>query len=71
MRYNSEAVSQITLEVTTSKASLKKKFTRNNSQESASRPDIAEIEKMLNDQLSSIVNQILTDKEIIELIRDI
>lgn len=68
MRYNTDAASQITLEVTTSKSSLKKKFTRNNSQESVSRPDIANIEKMLNDQLSSIVNQILADTEIAELI---
>jgi uncharacterized lipoprotein len=66
--YNSEAVSQVTLEVITSRTSLTKKFTRNNSQESVSRPDLAEIEKMLNDQLSSIVNQILIDAEFRELI---
>ena len=66
--YNSEAVSEVTLEVKNSKTSLKKKYTRNDSKESVSRPKIAEIEKMLNDQLSAIVNQILMDAEFRELV---
>ena len=69
--YISEAVSQVTLEVMTSKASLKKKFTRSGTQESVSRPDVSEIEKMLSDQLSSIVDQILVDAELREVIADI
>jgi len=66
--YNSEAVSQVTLEVINSETSLTKKYTRNHRQGSVSRPDIDEIEKMLNDQLSTIVNQILIDAEIRKLI---
>ncbi len=66
--YKSEAVSQVTLEVITGKTSVTKKFTRNYDQESVSRPDIGEIEKMLNNQLSSIVNQILIDADLRELI---
>ena len=61
--YNAEAVSEITLEIKNSKTTLKKKYTRNDSKDSVSRPKIDEIEKMLNDQLSDIVNQILSDTE--------
>lgn len=68
--YTTEAASQISLEVITSKTSLTKKFTRNDNQESVSRPDIGEIEKMLNDQLTDIINQILIDAELRELIGD-
>lgn len=66
--YNSEAVSEVTLEVKNSKTSLKKKYTRNDSKDSVSRPKIEEIEKMLNDQLSAIVNQILMDAEFHDVI---
>ena len=68
--YNAEAVSEITLEVKNSKTTVKKKYTRNDSKESVSRPKIGEIEKMLNDQLSTIVNQILADAEFSRLIKN-
>ena len=68
MLYNSEAVSQVTLEVKNTKTSLKKLYTRNDSQSSVSRPGIDKIEKMLSDQLSTIVNQILMDAEFRKMI---
>lgn len=68
--YNAEAVSQVSLEVKNSRTSLKKQYTRNDNQTSVSRPDVDEIEKMLSDQLSAIVNQILADAEFRELIGD-
>lgn len=66
--YNSEAVSEVIMEVTNSKNSLTKTYTRKHDQGSASRPKIDEIEKMLNDQLSDIVSQILMDTEFRKLI---
>jgi uncharacterized lipoprotein YajG len=66
--YNSEAVSEVTLDITNSKTSLTKKYTRNHNQGSISRPKIDQIEKMLNDQLSAIVNQVLMDIEFRESI---
>lgn len=66
--YNSKAVSEVTLEVTNSKTSLTKTYTRKHDQGSVSRPKIDEIEKMLNDQLSDIVNQVLMNAEFRKLI---
>lgn len=66
--YNFEAVSQITLKATNGKKSLTKKYNRQEERKSVFRPKITEMENMLNDQLSDIVTQILSDKEFQELI---
>lgn len=68
MLYNSEAVSQVTLRVTNHDTFLTRKYKRQANRESVSRPKIDEIEDMLNDQLSNIVNQILVDGELREMI---
>ena len=66
--YNSEAVSQITLKALHGKNSFTKKYTRQNDNESVLRPKISEIENMLNDQLTDIVETILSDTDLRELI---
>ena len=66
--YNIEGVSQITLKVTKGNDSLTKRYNRQNDRKSVSRPKISEIENMLNEQLSDIVTEILSDTEIQELI---
>jgi len=67
--YNSEAVSQVTLKVTNRGTTLTRKYNRQASRESASRPKTHHIEDMLNEQLSNIANQILADEELREMIR--
>ena len=66
--YNSEAVSQVTLKVTNRETSLERTYNRQDNRESGSRPKIADIEKMMNDQLSTMVDKILADKEVREII---
>lgn len=66
--YNFEAVSRITLKASDGTGTLTKKYNRQGDRTSVSRPKIAEIEKMLNEQLSDIVTQILLDMELRELI---
>ena len=66
--YNLDAVSQVTLKTTNDNNSLTKKYNRQNNRKSLSRPKITEIEKMLNEQLSDIVTQILSDIELQKLI---
>lgn len=65
--YSIDAVSQITLNAIHGKKSLTKKFNRQADRKSVSLPKIEEIENMLNDQLSEIVMQILSDMELREL----
>jgi len=67
--YNSQAVSHVTLKVSNRETSLTRKYKREANHESVSRPKIDEIEKMLNDQLSNIVSQILSDTELREMIK--
>lgn len=66
--YSVVAVSQITLKAINGKESLTKKYNRQDDRKSVSRPKIAKIEDMLNNQLSDIVTQILSDMELQELI---
>lgn len=66
--YNSEAVSQVTLKVTNRETSIKRTYNRQDNLKSGSRPKIDEIEEMLNDQLSTIVDTILADEELHEII---
>ena len=66
--YNSQAVSQITLKARHGKNSFTKNYTRQDDSESVLRPKIAEIENMLNGQLSDIVMTILSDMDLRELI---
>lgn len=62
--YTSEARSQITLKVIKGANTVTKKYSRETMHESGRRPDIKSLERMLNEQLSDIVNQILQDENI-------
>ena len=66
--YNLEAASHLTLKAANGNNALSKKYNRQNNRKSVSRPKLSEIEKMLNEQLSDIVTQILSDKELQDLI---
>jgi len=66
--YSVEAVSRITLKAINGKKSLTKKYNHQDDLKSVFRPKIAEIENMLNNQLSDIVTQILSDMQLQELI---
>lgn len=66
--YTLDTVSQITLKASNGSRTLTKKYNRQGDRTSVARPKIAEIEKMVNEQLSDIVTQILTDMELQELI---
>lgn len=66
--YNSQAVSQITLNAVHGKNSFIKNYTRQDNSESVFQPKISDIENMLNDQLSDIVMTILSDMDLRELI---
>ena len=66
--YNFEAVSRITVKASDGVSTLTKKYNRQGDRTSVSRPKTAEIEKMLNEQLSDIVTQILADIELRQLI---
>jgi uncharacterized lipoprotein len=67
--YTSEAVSSVNLKIKKGEASLTRKYNREADLKSASLPKIDELEKMLNEQLSDIVNQILGDVELQEIIK--
>lgn len=68
LTYNYEAVSQIAVKAANGQKSISKKYNRQADRQSVSRPKVAEIEKMLNNQLSEIVKQILADIDLQELI---
>lgn len=64
MLYNTEANSLITLQVTNGNSTLTKKFDRQTSKESVSRPKMPALEKMLNEQVTDIIEQVLKDEDI-------
>lgn len=62
--YNTEAISVVALTVTKHGNSLTKRYKKESSRASATRPDLEEVEALLNEQLSRMVEQILADGEI-------
>ncbi|WP_167505855.1 YajG family lipoprotein [Desulfosediminicola flagellatus] len=64
MLYQADAKSRITLQITNGSATLTKKYDRETSKESATRPKIPTLENMLNNQLKDIIEQILEDEDI-------
>jgi uncharacterized lipoprotein len=62
--YSATARSYVTLTIKNRKISLSKTFDRETTRDTATKPPVHELEKMLNDQLTDIVNQILQDPEI-------
>ena len=62
--YNATARSHITLIVTNRGTTLTKTYVREANRESATRPPVQDLEKMLDEQLTDIVKQILQDEEV-------
>lgn len=62
--FTTTARSHITLLVTNQGSTLTKTYKREANRESATKPDLVDLEKMLNEQLSEIVGQILQDTEV-------
>ncbi|MGB3209812.1 MAG: YajG family lipoprotein [Desulforhopalus sp.] len=62
--YSTRAKSRLTLTVKNREFSLKKTYDRETNRDSATRPPVEDLENMLNEQLTEIVNQILQDEEI-------
>lgn len=58
------AKSVITLKVINGAQTISKRYNREETRESVTKPKIAQLEKILNDQLSDIAQQILKDEEI-------
>jgi len=67
--YVATADSRVAMTVRNGKGSFTKKYKRQTSSESATRPEVVELETMLNEQLADIVAQILQDSEIRQMIR--
>lgn len=59
-----EAQSRIALTIKNQKTGMTKSFSRQSTRKSVTRPETEELEKLLNEQLSAIVNQTLADPEI-------
>lgn len=62
--YSTEAISRISVTVTNDGDSLTKRYRKESTRGSMRRPGLEELETLLNDQLSDIVQQILQDTEI-------
>ena len=62
--YSAKAKSHLTLTIKNEKITLTKTYDREANNDSATRPPVHELEKLLNDQLTNIVNQILQDEEV-------
>lgn len=62
--YSATARSNLTLTVKNKDTSLIKTYNRQANRDSAGKPSVQDLEKMLNDQLSDIVKQILQDEEV-------
>jgi len=67
--YNATARSHITLIVTNRGTTLTKTYVREANRETATQPPVKDLEKMLNEQLTDIVKQILQDEEVRTAIR--
>lgn len=66
--YEAKAVSAVALTVHNAGNSLAKRYTKESTRSSATRPKPAELEAMLSEQLSSMVEQILEDRDIRKVI---
>ncbi len=62
--YKAKARSSIKLSVHNRETTLTRIYNREADRESATRPDVADLEKMLDAQLSEIVDQIFKDQEV-------
>jgi uncharacterized lipoprotein YajG len=62
--FNSNAKSRIKLTVSNNGNVLTKEYNRASSQDSVTRPDIHDLEVLLNEQLSEIMSQALSDNQI-------
>lgn len=66
--YTADARCRILLNVKNRGTTLSRAYDREATQDSVGRPDVAELEEMLNKQLSDILNQILGDEKILATI---
>ena len=62
--YGTTAKSQLTLTIKNRGTSLIKTYNRQADRDSAGKPSVQDLEKMLNDQINDIVHQILQDEEV-------
>lgn len=62
--YSTKARSHLNLTITNREITLTKAYDRETNRDSATRPPVQDLEKMLNDQLTDIVKQILQDEEV-------
>lgn len=67
--YSSTIKSHVTLTLTNRGTTLTKSYNREANRQSATRPPVQELEKILNDQLIDIIGQILQDEEVRVTIR--
>ncbi|MCB2215434.1 YajG family lipoprotein [Desulfofustis glycolicus] len=66
--YDIKAVSAVSITITGHGDSLTKRYRKESTRVSVTRPDLDELEPLLNEQLSRIVQQILEDQEIRKMI---
>ena len=66
--YDIKAVSTVSITVTGRGDSLTKRYSKESTRVSVTRPGLDDVEPLLNEQLSQIVQQILVDQEIRKLI---
>lgn len=64
LMFNSNAKTRIKLTITNNGNILNKEYNRSSSQDSVTRPDIHDLEVLLNEQLSEIMSQALADNQI-------
>ena len=62
--FSTKARSHLNLTITNREITLSKAYDRETNRDSATRPPVQDLEKMLNDQLTDIVKQILQDEEV-------
>ncbi len=67
--YSAKAKSHLTLTIRNKAVSLTKTYNREANRDSLTRPPVQDLETLLNDQLTDIVNQILQDEEVQVTIR--
>ncbi len=67
--YSTNSQSHLTLTIRNREMSLTKTYNREANRDTATRPPVEDLEKVLNGQLTEIVNQILQDEEIQAAIR--
>ncbi|MEE4314353.1 MAG: YajG family lipoprotein [Desulfofustis sp.] len=68
--YDITAVSAVSITITGDGDALTKRYRKESTRVSVTRPDLDDLEPLLNEQLSRIVQQILEDQEIRKLIID-